>query len=54
MGNKFAQQENSPLTCEDLQSTVEWIFEQKDGDFRAALQGQYDEQGWNDLGNLVC
>ena len=43
MGNKFAQQENSPLICEDLQSTVEWIFEQKDDDVRAAFQGQYDE-----------
>jgi hypothetical protein len=43
MGNKFAQQDISFFTCEDLQSTVDWIFEQKDDDVRAAFQGQYDE-----------
>jgi hypothetical protein len=40
---RLAQQDATALTCDDLQSTVGWIFDQKDADVRAAFQGQYDE-----------
>jgi hypothetical protein len=40
---RLAQQDETALTCDDLQSTVGWILDQKDADVQAAFQGQYDE-----------
>jgi hypothetical protein len=50
----YAQQDTEPSTCQDVLGILQSVLAQKDDDVLAAFEGQYDEQGWNDLANLVC